>query len=633
MHERERGLVPHAPTAVRRGDVLYSRLEASGVPEPIGALLARNAARFADRAILSHARGEEFHALTWERFLVQVAALGEFLSENGVGAGDRVVTIASNRHELVVAEFATMCLGAMYVPIFAGYSRDQIQALVDEAEPRVIAVSDAAAAARLRAPGSVRAVLAFDPVPGAESRGPRSPVSFERAIACHQREGAGSARVASFLAAASGVDPHEPCLMMYTSGTTGGLKGVMLTHDNILSQRRAIAAIWRIDPSDRFLSYLPWHHSFGGIFEKYGALYNGAPIAIDDSLGKSFDRLLRNWLRVRPTLYFSVPKIYQQLVAHAQAHPDLEPRIFHPELRFVFTAAAPLPSNLSAYFAERRIPVIEGWGLTETSPCCTLTDPSEPRSVNGAVGYPIPGVSLRVAPDGEILVRGPNVMRGYHNDGTGTRTAITDDGWFRTGDLGALEGSSLRLIARKDRLFKLLNAEKVVPTAIENTLAGMNRYIRHVVVAGAGRSFLTALIFPDFFRIAEEFGDDRVRAERVVKRSLRDTILQFNRAHPIKYERIAAAAIIARELSIENDELTPSLKLRIRRVLSLAEPYLDAVYEPHASCDCGILRQILRLQPDDRPCFAGRDRTLDRCHECGSILFGEPTQFATGRET
>lgn len=632
MRDARQGLVPHARTAIRRDDVLESRLEPSGDSEAIGALLARNAARFADHAIVRYSRGAEFRSLTWEQFLVQVAALGEFLSEQGVGAGDRVVAIAPNRHELLVVEFATMCLGAMYVPIFAGYSRDQIQALVDEAEPRVIAV-EAVAAAWLRVPGAARAVVTFDAVAGPAAGGAPFPVSFQRAIACYEADGAGSARVSAFLAAASAVDPSDPCLMMYTSGTTGGLKGVMLTHDNILSQRRAIAAIWRIDRSDRFLSYLPWHHSFGGIFEKYGALYNGATIAIDDSLGKDFDRLLHNWLTVRPTLYFSVPKVYQQLVAHAQAHPELEARIFHPDLRFVFTAAAPLPSNLSAYFAARRIPVVEGWGLTETSPCCTLTDPSEPRSVNGAVGYPIPGVSLRVGPDGEILVRGPNVMRGYYNDRKATRTALGDDGWFRTGDLGALEGTTLRLIARKDRLFKLLNAEKVVPTAIENALAGMNRYIRHVVVAGAGRSFLTALIFPDFFRIAEEFGDDRVRAERTVKRSLRETILQFNREHPIKYERIAAAAIVARELSIENDELTPSLKLRVRRVLSLAEPYLDAVYEPRADCDCGILRQILRMQPDDRPCFAGRDRTLDRCHECGSMLFGESTEYATGSET
>jgi long-subunit acyl-CoA synthetase (AMP-forming) len=173
---------------------------------------------------------------------------------------------------------------------------------------------------------------------------------------------------------AAAIDPGKPALMMYTSGTSGPLKGVLLSHDNILSQQRALSAIWDVTPDDRFLSYLPWHHSFGGIFEKYTALYHGAALCIDESLGKDFAVLLRNWNDVQPTIYFSVPKIYQQLVVHAQAHPDDEGRIFHEGLRFVFTAAAPLPATISAFFAAKGIPVLEGWGLTETSPCCRLTD-------------------------------------------------------------------------------------------------------------------------------------------------------------------------------------------------------------------------------------------------------------------
>jgi long-chain acyl-CoA synthetase len=328
---------------------------------------------------------------------------------------------------------------------------------------------------------------------------------------------------------------------------------------------------------------------------------------------------------VQPTIYFSVPKVFQQLVVHVQSHPGDEPGIFHPGLRFVFTAAAPLPANISAFFASRQIPVLEGWGLTETSPCCTMTDLAAARSVPGLVGYPIPGVKVRIAPDGEILVQGPNVMRGYFDNPEDTAQALPGDGWFHTGDLGEFVGAGLKLVARKDRVFKMLNAEKIVPTGIENRLAGMNPYIRHVVVTGAGRSFLAALIFPDFFRIAEEFGDDQATADRMVKESLRETILAFNREHPVKYERIQAFTVISKELTIEDHELTPSLKVRVRNVLENAEAYLEAVYEPSAGCDCRFLRKVLRLAPDDRLCFAGRDRTLDRCHECGSLVFGEMT--------
>jgi long-chain acyl-CoA synthetase len=241
------------------------------------------------------------------------------------------------------------------------------------------------------------------------------------------------------------------------------------------------------------------------------------------------------------------------------------------------------------------------------------------------VGYPIPGVTIRIAPDGEILVRGPNVMKGYFDNPEDTAKALPGDGWFHTGDLGDFVGAGLKLVARKDRVFKLLNAEKVVPTGIENRLADMNPYIRHVVVAGSGRSYLAALIFPDFLRIGQEFGDDHATADGVVKESLRETILRFNREHAIKYERIQAFAVISRELTIEAHELTPSLKVRVSSVLENAEPYLEAVYEPNASCDCRFLRQVLRVTPDDRLCFAGRDRTLDQCHACGSLVFGETT--------
>jgi hypothetical protein len=151
----------------------------------------------------------------------------------------------------------------------------------------------------------------------------------------------------------------------------------------------------------------------------------------------------------------------------------------------------------------------------------------------------------------------------------------------------------------------------------------MNSFIRHVIVAGQGRSFLAALIFPDYFRIAEQFGTDRVTADRVVKESLRDTLLTFNREHRVKYERIQAFAVISKELSLEDEELTPSMKVRVRNVLENAEEYLEAVYAPSTDCDCRFLRKVMRLSPDDRRCFAGIDRSLDQCHACGSFVFGD----------
>ncbi len=615
----------HARASVRQDDTLTCSLAPHGERESVGALLARNAARFGDLAVCCERRDGAYRATSWVQLLDDACAFRCFLMEQGTVPGDRVAVVSRNRSAMLTAEFGTMALGAVYVPLFAGYSPEQTAELLEHAAPSIVIFADAANADRIKIPASAKAVLTFDSTPEAQ----HGRFAFNEVV---RRLRPSDVTRREFIAQSCAIDVDAPCLMMYTSGTSGALKGVLLTHDNILSQRRALAALWDVTSNDRFLSYLPWHHSFGGIFEKYTALHNGATIYIDDSLGRDFAALLRNWIETRPTIYFSVPKVYQQLVAHAQAHPEDDASIFHPDLRFVFTAAAPLPANLSQFFASKGVAVVEGWGLTETSPCCTLTDPAEARAVPGMVGYPIPGVSVRIAPDGEILIRGLNVMAGYYMDQTATTRALPGDGWFHTGDLGELSGDGLRLVGRKDRVFKMLNAEKVVPTDIENRLAGMNKYIRHVIITGDGRDFVAALVFPDYFRIAEEFGTDRAAAEREVKASLRDTILEFNRSHAVKYERVNAFVVISSELSIEDGELTPSLKVRVRTVLERAHGYVDAVYEPSAACECRFLRKVLRLADDHRPCFAGRDRTLAQCHECGAFIFDDANGVASTGE-
>ena len=620
-----RRAMSHALAAERDGDTIRSQLAPVGERESVGGLLARNVARFAAHAVYSERRDGAFRAVSWEQFGRNVGSFAAFLSAAGVERGTRVAIVSPNRGEMLVAEFATMSLGAMYVPIFAGYPAEQVRGLLAHVNPTVVIVAGGELLDGIQLTEATRVLVTLSNVDEAAVapllRGTHvSHTEFSVALAQGAGNGAG---MAGFLDVAARVDPAEPCLLNFTSGTSGALKGVVLTHDNILSQQRALSAIWSVNRDDRFLSYLPWHHSFGGIFEKYTALYNGATLHIDDSRGKDFGALRRNWAEVRPTIYFSVPHVYQQLVVHVQSRPEDDATIFHPGLRFVFTAAAALPGTVSAFFAARRIPVLEGWGLTETAPCCALTDLHEPRSVPGMVGYPIPGVTIRIAPDGEILVRGPNVMPGYYRNPEATEQALPGDGWFHTGDLGEFTGAGLKLVARKDRVFKMLNAEKVVPTEIENRLAAMNSYIRHVIVTGEGRGFLAALIFPDYFRITEQFGADLQTADRVVKESLRDTLLAFNREHVVKYERIHAFTVISKELSLEDEELTPSMKVRVRNVLERSGDYLEAVYTAGEHCDCRFLRKVMRLYLDDRRCPAGLDRTLDQCHLCGSFVFDD----------
>jgi long-subunit acyl-CoA synthetase (AMP-forming) len=639
---------PHlADTVVHEGDVLRTTLEPLGEPETIGALLGRNAARLGNRTIFREKKEGSLQDLTWDEFLLKVVSFGTFLRSRGIETGDRVAVYSRNRGELLITEFAVMSIGAVHTPIFAGYPIDQMCDLLLRSGARALVVADLESLAGARFPEEIELVVSCSPslAPGIEAgqsgieadqsgvevgqsgAGAVLPgygeelIDFESALAEDPISGSSDRHVAEFLEEATALDPDEVSLLMYTSGTSGELKGVLLTHDNILSQQRALARLWAISPDDRLLSYLPWHHSFGGIFEKYVALYNGAVITIDESYGKDFPLLLENFKAIQPTVYFSVPKVYQELFNHVNTHPEDESQVFHDGLRFVFTAAAPLPANISAYFAEKEIPVAEGWGLTETAPCCTVTDLHERREIPGMVGYPIPGVSLKLSESGEILVRGPNVMKGYDGNPEQTTRVLPGDGWFRTGDLGEFVDNGLVLVSREDRVFKLLNAEKIIPTRLENELAGRCAYIRHVIVVGSGQDSVAALIFPNFFLISQEFGDDREKAEKVVKKEFRQAVLALNDENPVKYEHIKAFAVVSDELTVEDGKLTPSMKVRVTDVLKDSEEYVEALFEPSQECDCSFLSKVMRLDPDDRHCFYGKDMTLDRCHECRSFVF------------
>jgi len=618
--------MPEVNRMINEKGVYRSGIALPGEAETIGSMLERNAARFSERAIIREKKNGGYRAVTWEDFLCDVVSLGLFFRSKDIGRGDRVAVISRNREEMLVTEFALMCIGAIHMPIFAGYFSEQVHMLLESSGAKAVVLSDREQLEKIYAPADLQFILSFDPIARATiddvlTRFKGQYIHWRAALRQNGVTGPGDPRVGHFMKRAGRIDPGSPCLMMYTSGTSGRQKGVLLTHDNILSQQRALSALWELDERDRFLSYLPWHHSFGGIFEKYTALYRGATLALDESYGKDFDLLLSNWRAIRPSVYFSVPMIYQELVDFVRTHPESEDEIFHGGIKFVFTAAAPLPANISEYFARRGIPVLEGWGLTETAPCCTLTDIGRPRDSPGVVGFPIPGVSIRLDGDGEILIHGPNVMKGYFGNEDGTREVFTDDGWFRTGDIGTISEKGLKLLARKDRIFKLLNAEKVIPTPLENRLVGDNEYIRHAIVVGGARDCLAALIFPDYFLIQERFGEDLERSDEVVKASFRDSVLRLNEENPVKYEHIKAFAVVTKPLSLEDHDLTPSMKVRVENVLKNTEEYIEAIYDPSIDCDCRFLRRVFRMEGDDRPCFKDKDRTLGQCHRCGVFVF------------
>ncbi|MCK4412685.1 MAG: AMP-binding protein [Candidatus Eisenbacteria sp.] len=540
----------------------------------IGALLTQRAQRWPDHPVIAFRDAQGTYApVSWRAFLDDVAALATFLHAQGIRKGDRAAVFSPNSYPMLLWEMAVTSMGAISVPIFAGYDARNVDSILGHAEPKAIYIDGDERLAK------ARSSAAFGSISIIATRQPSDYAPFDDCLRGGSRE--------LFGELVKGVRASDVCFLQYTSGTTGAPKGVMLTHRNIMSQRKGMSQVWEIHPGSRFLSYLPWHHSFGGLFERFAALYHGATIFMEDSFGKDIRRLIENWGVARPTQFFSVPKVYVALVSEARADPEIHKTIFHPELKFVFTAAAPLPQDCAEYFRAQDIPVVEGWGLTETSPLVTFTSFGGPR-VPGCVGEPIAGCEILIDPDDEILVRGPNLMKGYFRDPERTAQVIDELGWLHTGDLGELCDAGLRMTCRKDGLFKLSNGEKVSCMLVENAVTISSQWIQFALAVGAGEDFVGALVFPNFpnlerwaqsngCRLPEGRALSRDRAvQELVATEMSGSMSDFQP----KYMRVKAFTIIPKELSIEDGEITPSMKVIRHHVVAKYREWWERIYCP-----------------------------------------------------
>lgn len=538
----------------------------------VASLIERCAERFADVVAFRQLRDGEFTGRRWSELAETIRTLAWSLRELGLRRGDKLAIVSHNRLEMLALELAVLSSGAVAVPIFHGYPREILTELIGFCGARFLAVGTVAHLDRIDPILELDRVIILDDVADEIYPG----LATYASLAAAERDPA--------FALELDAEPETICLMQYTSGTSGKPKLVQLTHRCILSQQVALESIWPPESGGRLLSYLPWHHSFGGIFELFNALARGATMTLEPTYAKDPASILEHWKLVRPTTFFSVPKVYQALVDLTRNDEAALSSLLHEELEFIFTAAARLPDSIGREFDRRGIPIVEGWGLTETAPCCTITDPTEPR-IPGVVGRPIAGVAVRIADDGEIQVKGPNVMTGYYDNDEENALAFTDDGWFRTGDIGAITERGLRLIGRRDRIFKLSNGEKVVSADVENALQSCCHYLAFAVVAGSGQSYPVALLLPNRQLLAGEPTIDACACPRTLdelSQCLAGCLKTANEGIVQKFARPPIALLIDGELTIEQGTLTPSMKVVATKVL---ETYRTAIEELYASDD------------------------------------------------
>lgn len=553
---------------------LTSKYQLGEIIPNIATFLNRSVKKFNDRYVYFEKDDSgTYQGIKWNRFYKNIERITYNLHALGFKKGDKMIIFSLNRLEMLELELAIMAYGGIAVPIFAHFKQYTAELLINHSDAIWMAVGPTQMQNIGDGLNQIKGIFHFD-----EETDQR----YDNLIPFSELVKEIPLGNTSYFD--TSLDPKTVCLNMYTSGTMGTPKCVELMHKNILSQQAALDIIWDVNENDRLLAYLPWHHSFGGIFELFTALYNGATYYLESSYGKDVDSIFENWKLVRPTIFFSVPRVYQSLYEKTISSSEAENIFFNSGLKFIFTAAASLPEKLSREFQKRNIPVIEGWGLTETSPCCTLTDPELKREA-GVVGNPIPGVSVRISDDDEIQVKGPNVMVSYYNNDEANNGIFTEDGWYRTGDVGKITETGVKLISRKDRIFKLSNGEKVVPTDLEKAIQLKCHYIQHVIISGSGEDYPVALIFPNKgllnnpnYHMSPDEGCFCPRDLNELTKCLHGCLHDTNCEIQQKFSKIKSASIIDGELSLDDNTLTPSMKVAPKNVLEKYKSQLRKMY-------------------------------------------------------
>jgi long-chain acyl-CoA synthetase len=555
---------------------------------------------------------------------IRDVALG--LERIGVSRGDRVAIVSESRPEWLVADLAILTLGAVTVPVYPTLTAAQTRYILADAGARAAFASDRTQAEKLAEirhalPGLETTVLVSgdrDGLPGstltlaevAELGHDRLRVSWGLARAYHDQ--------------ARQVAPDDLATLIYTSGTTGDPKGVMLTHANIVSNVKACCEVLDLGPDDVALSFLPLSHSFERTVA-YIYLASGTTVVFAEAI----ETIPRDLGLVRPTMMTGVPRLFEKMHARiveagtsgsavrralfrwavavgrarsrarlAGRRPSLVTALQFPladrlvlskirartggRLRYLVSGSAALPLAVAEFFHAVGLRLLEGYGLTETAPVLTVNPPDAPRL--GTVGPPIPGVELRIAEDGEILARGPNVMVGYYNQPEAT-AAVLRDGWLHTGDIGELdERGYLRITDRKKDIVITSGGKKVVPQPVESALKS-HPLVAEAMVIGEKRRFPAVLIVPDFAalerRLAELGRPAGPRAELVARPDVRElyqaVVDEVNR-NLAQFERLKKFALLPEELSIERGELTPTMKVRRKVVEERYRSVIETMY-------------------------------------------------------
>ena len=594
-------------------------------PETLNELVNFAVEKYREREFLRYKRGGEWRSLTFGEAARRVRELALGLYSLGLRRGEKAAIWSENRPEWNISDLACLAVGVADVPIYTTQARSQVEYILADSGARAIFVSSPflgeAVALKGRVPG-LEWIITFD-----ES----SHNDLEGLISIQEVVSRGRALYGSepdlFDSLWRGAKADDLATLLYTSGTTGDPKGVMLTHKNLTANTMNSCRWLGLEGrEDIALTYLPFSH----IFERavwYIYMKTGAVIAYAESI----ETVSKNLLEIRPTAMTSVPRMFEKIYARimergisagfprkqiffwamrigrkwaerkdkgegagpilALQHKFADKLVFKKwreavggRIRTFISGGAPLAPEIAYLFSAAGLTILQGYGLTETSPSISCN--TEARNRVGTVGPVMDGVSVKIAEDGEILVKGDTIMKGYYNRNDANREAFTEDGWFRTGDIGHIdEDGYLAITDRKKDLIKTSGGKYIAPQKIESLIKS-SRFVSQVIVIGNARRFVSALIYPNMELLHDyakhkgiAFKDDPelISHPQVIDLIYRQVAKYTDEL--ARYEQVKKVALLEREPSIESGELTPTLKPRRSVIEHRYKAMIDRLYE------------------------------------------------------
>ncbi|MEI6947945.1 long-chain fatty acid--CoA ligase [Paraflavisolibacter sp. H34] len=551
---------------------------------------------------------------TVDKLAAGLLALGISGNDMSLEGRDKIALLSKNRPEWVLLDLAVQQVGAVLVPIYPTVHPTDLEFVLNDAQVKLVFVNDDDLFAKVQGIKSrlstVQDIYSFERVEGARHWAEILPLGKQK-------------QFEQLAEIADKINTEDLFTIIYTSGTTGTPKGVMLSHHNVLSNVMSAMPSFNLGRHKRSLSFLPLNHVFERV-ATYLYLFSGTSIYYAESM----DTLGENLREVKPHMFTTVPrlleKVYERILSKAREQSNLKQKIFGwslhlggqydvhgkkslwyrlqlalagkivfkkwrealgGEVECIVTGAAACPVKLIRLFTAAGIPILEGYGLTESSPVISFNRPDAKQRMFGTVGTVIDGVEVRIAEDGEILCKGPNVMMGYYKRPDLTEEAI-QDGWLHTGDIGVLINNKfLKITDRKKEIFKTSGGKYVAPQPIENKLVE-SPLIEQVMVVGAGKKFAGALIVPSFQRVREWCSKNGLKGttnEELICRPevvglIKETVDKLNKNFS-QVEQIKKFELLGREWTIEGGELTPTLKLKRKVIMDKYKEEIEKIFD------------------------------------------------------